>query len=235
MNYKDAPNVIVENFFTDDQIKRLYDIVENTTYTTFQQYLSYISWHIQLPQDIIDEVTKTAESIVGEGLVLSEYNFSRYQKIKMSEDILEKNLILAEYDVLKDQSIVSNDKKILFNPLLYPHIDEAFAGKRFTVDVQLKSNVSWDIVVDNWKSEQLFNLKDNQALTFSGTHQVHWRPKKDFKDEEFLEALFLHFVPKYDNFKSEEEKKEILSRRDYKYDMWDLTPGNSENPMKVLN
>jgi hypothetical protein len=234
MKYKDAPNVIIENFFTEDQIKKIYDIVQSTTHTTFQQYLSYISWHIQLPQDIVDTVTKIAEGVIGEGLVLSEYNFSRYQKIKMSEDILEKNLILAEYDVLKDQDITSAGKKILFNPLLYPHIDEAFAGKRFTVDVQLKSNVSWDIIIDNWKSEQSFNLKDNQALTFSGTHQVHWRPKKEFKDGEFLEALFLHFVPKYDNFKSEEEKKEILSRRDYKYDIWELTPGNSENPKEGL-
>jgi|LakMenEpi03Aug12_release.lakeMendotaPanAssembly.Ray.scaffolds.fasta_scaffold215458_4 hypothetical protein len=234
MNYKDAPNVVVENFFTEDQIKRLYDIVENTTHTTFQQYLSYISWHIQLPQDIVDEVTKIAEGIVGEGLVLAEYNFSRYQKIKMTEDILEKNQILAEYDFLKDKQETSDNKKILFNPLLYPHIDEAFAGKRFTVDVQLKSNVLWDIVVDNWKSEQSFTLKDNQALTFSGTHQVHWRPKKDFNDGEFLDALFLHFVPKYDNIKSEEEKKEILNRKDYKYDLWDLTPGSSENPKEVL-
>ena len=117
-----------------------------------------------------------------------------------------------------------------FNPLLFPHIDDAFDGRRFTVDVQLKSNVDWDIVVDNWKSEQTFKLVDNQALTFSGTHQVHWRPKKEFKDEEFLEALFLHFVPKFNNFKSKEEKEEIISKRDYQYSVWEQTPGISSNP-----
>jgi hypothetical protein len=206
MNYKDAPNKVVDNFFTEGEIKRIYDTVQNTDRTDFQQHLSYVSWHIELPQDIVDKVTKIAEDIVGEGLVLAEYNFSRYQKT------------------------ISDCKKLWFNPLLFPHIDDAFDGRRFTVDVQLKSNVDWDIVVDNWKSEQTFKLNDNQALTFSGTHQVHWRPKKEFKDEEFLEALFLHFVPKFNNFKSKEEKEEILSKRDYQYNVWEQTLGISSNP-----
>ena len=70
MNYKDAPNVIVENFFTEDQIKRLYNIVENTTHTTFQQYLSYISWHIQLPQDIIKDLAKSERFITDMSFIL---------------------------------------------------------------------------------------------------------------------------------------------------------------------
>ena len=208
MNYKDAPNVIIENFFTQDQINRLYNIVSKTNRTDFQQYLSYTSWHIELPQDIIDMVTQYAEDIIGEELVLAEYNFSRYQKT------------------------ISDCRKFLFNPLLFPHTDDAFTGRRFTVDVQLKSNVSWDIVVDNWKDEKTFTLRDNQALTFSGTHQVHWRPKKEFANEEFLEALFLHFVPKFNNMVSKEEKEEILDRRKYQHDIWKLTSGISENPVE---
>lgn len=206
MNYKDTPNIVIDNFFTQDQTKRIYNIVQHTDRTDFQQYLSYVSWHIELPQDIVDMVTQVAEDIIGEDLILAEYNFSRYQKT------------------------ISDCKKFLFNPLLFPHIDDAFTGRRFTVDVQLKSNIYWDIVVDNWKSEQTFMLKDNQALTFSGTHQVHWRPKREFADGEFLEALFLHFVPKYNNMVSKEEKEEILSRRDYQYNIWEKTPGISSNP-----
>jgi len=206
MSYKNVPNIIIENFFTEEQINRIYEIVQNAPRTSFQQYLSYVSSHIILPSDIIDSVTKVAEEIVGEGLVLKEYNFSRYQKT------------------------ISDCRKLWFNPLLFPHIDNAFEGKRFTVDVQLRSNVSWEIIVDNWKSQESFILKDNQALTFSGTHQVHWRPKKEFKDGEFLEALFLHFVPKVNNYRTEQEDKEILDRRDYQYSVWDQTPGISSNP-----
>jgi hypothetical protein len=181
-------------------------VVQNTDRTDFQQYLSYVSWHIELPKDIVDKVTKVAEGIVGEGLVLAEYNFSRYQKT------------------------ISDCRKFWFNPLLFPHIDDAFEGKRFTVDIQLKSNIDWDIVVDDWKSEKTFTMVDNQALTFSGTHQVHWRPKKEFKDEEFLEALFLHFVPKFNNFISKEEKEEIINKKNYQYSVWEQTPGISSNP-----
>lgn len=206
MNFKDTPNIVIDNFFTQSQIDRIYNIVQNTDRTDFQQHLSYVSWHIELPQDIIDKVTQIAEDIMGEEFILYEYNFSRYQKT------------------------ISDCRKFLFNPLLFPHIDNAFVGKRFTVDVQLKSNISWDIVVDNWKTEETFTLKDNQALTFSGTHQIHWRPKIEFNDDDFVEALFLHFVPKYNNFVSEEDKKEILDRQNKQYLIWDKTPGISSNP-----
>lgn len=206
MNFKDTPNIVIDNFFTQDQINRIYNIVQHTDRTDFHQGLSYTSWHIELPQDIIDKVTQVAEDTMGEEFVLYEYNFSRYQKT------------------------ISDCRKFLFNPLLFPHIDNAFTGKRFTIDVQLKSNLSWDIVVDDWKSEKTFTLKDNQALTFSGTHQVHWRPKKDFTDDQFLEALFLHLVPKYNNFVSEQDKKDILDRQAFKNSIWEKTPGISSNP-----
>ena len=42
-------------------------------------------------------------------------------------------------------------------------------------------------------SNREFTLKDNEALTFSGTHQVHWRKHKDFDDKDFIEMLFCHF------------------------------------------
>lgn len=206
MNYKETPNIVIENFFTDDQIKRIYNIVQHTDRTDFQQYLSYVSWHIELPQDIIDRVTTIAEDIVKEDLILAEYNFSRYQKT------------------------ISDCRKFWFNPLLFPHIDDAFVGRRFTIDIQLKSNVSWDIVIDNWKSEQTFTLKDNEALTFSGTHQVHWRPKREFADDEFLEAMFLHFVPKFNSITPKEEKDQIIDRRNSQYAIWEQTPGISSNP-----
>ena len=72
-------------------------------------------------------------------------------------------------------------------PNLRPHFDR-FDQPRFTFDYQLGSNIDWPIYVEGKE----FILKNNQALTFSGTHQVHWRPKKEFVVGDFMEMIFCH-------------------------------------------
>lgn len=76
-------------------------------------------------------------------------------------------------------------------PNLRPHFD-AFIEPRFTFDYQLGSNIDWPIYVEGKE----FVLKNNQALTFSGTHQIHWRPERSFVVGEFLEMIFCHLYLK---------------------------------------
>jgi hypothetical protein len=40
--------------------------------------------------------------------------------------------------------------------------------------------------------DKKFTLKNNQALTFSGTHQIHWREPQNFEDDQYVEMLFCH-------------------------------------------
>lgn len=75
------------------------------------------------------------------------------------------------------------------DPLLSPHFDNMFEEPRLTLDVQLLSNFSWPIVVEG----KSILLKDNQATTFAGTHQSHWREYRNFKDGESMDMLFCHF------------------------------------------
>lgn len=92
--------------------------------------------------------------------------------------------------VLRELSFARYEKKSDDIPVrLTPHRDETFREPRLTVDIQVKSNIDWPISVEGRE----YQLKDNQALTFAGTHQVHWRPKRDFKDGEFLDMVFCHF------------------------------------------
>ena len=55
-----------------------------------------------------------------------------------------------------------------FIPKLHPHYD-GFAESRVTFDIQLDSTVDWPIVIE----DREFTLKNNQALIFSGTDQIH--------------------------------------------------------------
>lgn len=78
-------------------------------------------------------------------------------------------------------------------PRLGPHKDQT--GLPFTINCQLKSNVSWDLYVEGIP----YSLEDNSALLLNVRDQDHWRPEKKFNDDEFIRMLFFHFEDPYDS------------------------------------
>lgn len=103
--------------------------------------------------------------------------------VKIANDNFDKKL------VLKELSFARYENSRGLNPLLFPHYDETFKEQRITFDIQVKSSMPWAIVVE----DKPYTLSDNQALFFSGTHQVHWREKVEFKDGDFVDMIFCHF------------------------------------------
>lgn len=91
--------------------------------------------------------------------------------------------------VLKELSFARYDNSRGKNPLLFPHYDETFKEQRVTFDIQVRASLPWGIVVE----DDTYTLNDNQALFFSGTHQVHWREKVVFKDDDYVDMIFCHF------------------------------------------
>lgn len=93
-------------------------------------------------------------------------------------------------------------------PKLPPHIDEV--PSQFTLDYQLDGNIEWPIVIEG--DEYL--LKNNSILVFEGEHVLHWRPKRNFSDGEFIDLMWFQFIdndhwsnktevrPDYKEFKS---------------------------------
>lgn len=95
------------------------------------------------------------------------------------EDLVLRELSFARYSKEQDNIAVQ----------LTPHRDESFEEGRITFDIQVGSNVSWPLVVEGKE----FTLEDNQALLFAGTHQVHWRTKREFETGEHVDMIFCHF------------------------------------------
>lgn len=170
-------NTIYSNVFTENEINDLYNVIDlkQTEKTTVVSIYAQKAWFIDLPETIKNKVKQIAEKIYNQELELEEISFARYSK---------------EYGNL---------------PNLTPHYDNSFLEQRLTIDVQLKSNIDWAIVVE----DKSFILKDNEALTFSGTHQIHWREYKEFNNDNFIEMLFCHFSLKNKQKITIEEKIEI--------------------------
>lgn len=112
----------------------------------------------------------------------------------LPEHIVEKivSVVNDNFDkrlVLKELSFARYENSRGKNPLLFPHYDETFKEQRVTFDIQLKSSMPWGIIVE----DRPYILQDNQALFFSGTHQVHWREKIVFGDDDYMDMIFCHF------------------------------------------
>jgi hypothetical protein len=93
----------------------------------------------------------------------------------------EKNVVLSYGDCVE----YSGKYGI---PDLPPHFDGDTSD--LIIDFQLSSNTSWDLGV-NLKT---YTLEDNSAVIFNPNTNIHWRPIKEFSDEEFVRLLFFRCV-----------------------------------------
>jgi hypothetical protein len=75
-------------------------------------------------------------------------------------------------------------------PNLPPHFDHD--TNDLIINFQLESNTSWDLGIDL----QLYQLEDNSAVLFNGNTNIHWRPYKTFKDDEYVKMIFFRFCKK---------------------------------------
>lgn len=187
MKYDEA-NVIIKNVLTQEEIDQLYSAISKSEKKyIFERFYQSIS-DFNLPENIRKKIVGYCEQVSGEtDLDIEEYQFSKYK-------------------------LITREDGSLGNPVLFPHYDETFPEPRFTFDYQIKSNTSWPLVVE----EKEFALSDNEALTFSGTHQIHWRVKKKFKDDDFVDMLFCH-IKKKDASKKNIEVNKIMNEKAKKY------------------
>jgi hypothetical protein len=163
MKYDEA-NIIVKDVLTDVEIASIYKMLETPSQKYVMKRFNQKISDFQLPESVAKKIIGHCEKISGEsGLIISEYQYARYTNIYEEDGTLGA-------------------------PFLSPHYDETFKEPRFTFDYQMSSNTSWPLVVE----EREYALEDNQALTFSGTHQIHWRTKKVFSDEDFIDMIFFH-------------------------------------------
>lgn len=196
---RNEKNIIIKDIFTEQEIKDLYSVIDNADMndTFVQKAFCHRAYFINLPESIINKIKKVAQEHYDKELELTEVSFARY-----SYDMYQDGLA----DV---------------TPSLYPHFDNAFHEPRFTVDFQIKSNRSWPIIVE----DREYLIEDNEALTFSGTHQIHWRPHTEWKEGEFIDLIFTHFAEKdreLNSLDNDEDHKIFMKNLEDSYvEKWD--------------
>jgi hypothetical protein len=200
MKYNEK-NLIVENVLTDEEISEIYRIVEKPNNTYLMKLFTQTIVDFNLPKTINKKIIEYSEKISEEfDLEIAEYQFARYR------------------------NTLDEESQTTFLPNLTPHCD-FFKEPRFTFDYQLGGNTTWDLVVEGKE----FTLANNSALTFSGTHQVHWRKPKIFKNDEYIDMIFFHLKKKNAEECSKEHVLEMDSKVNFYYDIYEQEPANDKN------
>lgn len=89
---------------------------------------------------------------------------------------------------------------------LEPHTD--MDKTQFTIDFQLDSNADWPMYVEG----KPYVLKNNEALIFSGSDQIHWRDPNGLKDGEYADMIIFHFAePDFLDKRNPKEYMESIS------------------------
>jgi hypothetical protein len=157
--------IIIDNFFTEQEIESIYKTrfeiapnekrIDKTSYMFSDPNCGYITCFYPLEETIRKKIV----SQIAENVPL---------KIK------EQGNHIPRY------TLDSGSK-----PSLWPHYDSGLLHPSFTLSIQLKHTIPWDLYVEG----KSFTLKYNQAVLFSGSHQMHWRPRITFDKTDYYDII----------------------------------------------
>lgn len=96
-------------------------------------------------------------------------------------------------------------------PQLPPHYDIMLDKPSFTFSVQLNNSKPWDLYVEDTG----YSLSYNEALFFSGTHQVHYRPPIFFDKDDFFDILVCQVSSDNSDILTDEHRSYMQERIDH--------------------
>ena len=178
----------IDNFFNQNELDELNNIVKNGKNLKSYEYIK----NEQLKDLNLKETYNrfAPKEIAAMSRMLLEFEFPNYfiEKLdSVAKPLYKGDIKLTHWNYIEYNLKYNQNTGV--NPNLPPHIDAD--ENLITINCQLNANTEWDIVIDGVR----YPLKNNQAIIFSAVNQVHWRPKKIFKEGEFVEILSIDYCP----------------------------------------
>jgi len=99
-------------------------------------------------------------------------------------------------------------------PNLSPHADIVVNKTLYTCTVRLNSSKQWDFYV---KDEKFDMPSEGSAVWFTGNQDVHWRPDKEFAQDEYYDILLCQAWSDIDNELYPDDHKEKMLEQERFY------------------
>lgn len=194
VNYKKKLPFYVENLFNDDEVKQLRDLIE----TNRQIEPFVIGDTIQDGYIRTSEFRSRYQPKIAKNMSRTLIEFDMPENLEAKLDTIAKNCYSKDIALCHWNYIDYNIKYGYGHnsPALPPHLDAD--ENLVTINYCLDTNIEWDLYVsDLWDSNKFkkYSLKAGETLVFSAVNQIHWRPKRKFKDGEFCEIISMDYCP----------------------------------------
>lgn len=213
MNLKDFPPVVVDQIFSKDQYEDIYDRVNKT-----------------FPSELIADVPENSGYMnAGEIGYFAYVNGFRDDVFKAVQDVAESTtgLKLGSPEI----HFARYSLKTGYPPILRPHYDEMLQHPSITMSIQLESSFDWELYA-NFESA---TLSPNQGMVFSGSHQMHWRPRVEFKEDDFYDIMVCQLKVSDEMLTDEHRADMLVLKREVLEKYFQSYPDNNSNLSKSVN
>ena len=177
------------NFFTAEEYGAIYDIVVKTMQRGIDEADDQWAYFLKISNNGFYILNEDSEGKV-------RYPESVREKIKkkmealMGEPVRDPGMFFARYT--KDAGW----------PSLMPHCDKHHDRMHVTNTIQMNKTIDWDYYVE----DTLYETKSNDAVWFSGSHHVHFRPDSNFEEGDYYD-IFLVSSQRINDEKNPLDKK----------------------------
>ena len=194
-------NKVAIDFFTQEEVEEIKCCIQEQLDTR-----EHVLWDIEIDKSTYTkEIVKIQSDQLGR-LTINGLNFPEHILKKVSDYILANNEISDKAELVGGGVTYGEYSGKYGSPRLQPHLDGGSCG--IILDYQLESNVDWPIGIE-YDSVQ---LKDNSAMILYPLHQYHWRPVRQFDENEYVKMIFFEFHTEGISSKRDKDKEGDLHR-----------------------
>lgn len=159
---------VIKDIFTPEQYKHIYDSVNSV-----------------FPKELTPDVPSDAIGYKNEGQIgyfsyTKGFNDEIYKRIVQ---VAEEATGIKVYD--PRVHFARYTPKTGYPPTLLPHNDMGVKNPCLTFSIQLDSSFDWELCA----YDTCDTISKNEAMLFSGSHQIHWRPVKEFGQEDYFDIM----------------------------------------------
>ncbi len=174
---------IIENFFSEEELALLMQpINKGLENKPVKQYHGEVS-----EEGVFDRYRPKLSTYMSRLILEFDIPEPIQEKLdKVAHPIHKDAMTLTHWNYL-DYDLKYSEGKV--DPELRPHIDAD--ENLVTLNYCLDANIDWPVYVDG----VAYHLKPNDMLVFSAVNQIHWRPKRNFKEGEFVKIISFDWCP----------------------------------------
>jgi hypothetical protein len=168
--------ILIDNFFTEEHINHITEFIN-----------SQINKNINNKKEMYSDFEKN------EKLGCFTYSFKKDEIIATRDYVSEQIKKILNFDIhsnsidLKYQRYTPKTGN--YSPELKPHVDRIDQTHYMSFSLPINNKEVWPIYLDRKK----YVIKNNQALFFNVSNTIHWRPKKEFLEDQYYDVLILRF------------------------------------------